>query len=424
MVQSLLIISILMLIGNSLIGSDFNTFFTENRLRLNYTVTGNSDTLFISESELIREFVWSGSKINLLDTFDYGHFKIEVIDQSTNQLMYSRAYNNLFHEWQTTATAKHRERSFRESILLPEPTYKAYIKILARDKQLVYSEVFSMLFVPSKDAMYAAKTNSAYGLIYGKGIPSKRLDITFVSEGYTNDQRNKFLDDVERFKEYLFGWEPYKEMMDLINIHAVFVPSNEEGIDIPADSIYRNTAFDVTFSTFGIDRYMSLPDISRVYDHLSGIPVDQLVVLANSDKYGGGGILNQYNLFTADTKWAEYLFLHELGHGFAGLADEYIASDETFNDLVNPDMEPIEPNITTLKDFQAKWQDMVHDSIPIPTPDIPSFDDVVGAFEGASYRLKGIYRPMRNCAMRSSTKREFCPVCKRSILQMIRFYSE
>jgi hypothetical protein len=260
-------------------------------------------------------------------------------------------------------------------------------------------------------------------VIHQAGDPKEKLDIVMVSEGYTQKEKEKFYRDAERFKNYLFSWKPYDKNTGNININAVFAASEESGVDIPGEDVWKNTLLDAHFYTFGVERYLTLPDLTKVYNCLSEYPVDQVVVLVNSEKYGGGGIFNFYNVFTSDNEAAELLFLHEFGHGFAGLADEYFNSEVAYEANSNNNSEPYEPNITNRINFRTKWKAMVADSVPVPTPDIEKYDSVVGVYEGANYMAKGFYRPYRTCAMRSSKTLWFCPVCAKNIGYMIGFYA-
>jgi hypothetical protein len=106
------------------------------------------------------------------------------------------------------------------------------------------------------------------------------------------------------------------------------------------------------------------------------------------------------------------------------LADEYYTSDVAYQDFYSLDVEPLDPNLTTLVDFDSKWKDMVENGTPIPTANTEKYEDVLGAFEGGGYVEKGIYRPKQDCTMKSIVVDNFCPVCKRAIVQMIDFYTE
>ena len=404
---------------------DYSTYFYPERVRMNYSIVGTHNSISIRDISCQKEYLWGGSRTNLIDTFRYGQFMFEIYDLATKELIYSRGYSNLFQEWQSTAEAKVKERSFNECMVFPAPIKSALIRLYSRDSNLVFQQIMDYKYNPNLISLSEESiANKEFISIHGSASPEKALDIVFVSEGYTIDQEEKFIADVRRFKDDLFKWLPYSNHRDKINIKGVFVPSEDAGVDIPGDSIWKDTPFDCRFYTFGIERYLSVPDLTKVYDKLVGVPFDQVCVLVNSDMYGGGGIFNFYNIFTSDHYKAGFLFVHEFGHSFSGLADEYFSTEVAYEKLVRTDIEPVEPNITTLVDFKQKWKTAINDTIPVPTPDSAIYNSVIGAFEGAAYKLKGVYRPALDCAMRSSTCNKFCEICQHSIEQMILFYAE
>ncbi len=254
-------------------------------------------------------------------------------------------------------------------------------------------------------------------------IPAVKVDIVMIPDGYTKDEMDQFKKDCEKFANYLFNTSPYKENKDKFNIRGVEAPSEESGTDIPADNVWKNTLLNTSFYTFDLERYLMTDDYKTVCDVAANAPYDQIYIIVNSDKYGGGAIYNYYSLCIHQSRFEEYIFTHEFGHGFAGLADEY-SSDVTYENFYPLDVEPLEPNLTTLVNFKSKWKDMVNDTIPIPTPNDSKYKNVVGAFEGGGYTSKGIYRPSLDCTMRSLSVNKFCPVCKRAIQEMIDFYSK
>ena len=127
------------------------------------------------------------------------------------------------------------------------------------------------------------------------------------------------------------------------------------------------------------------------------------LVLVNSPTYGGGGIYNQVTLSTSDHPTFKKVLVHEFGHGYAGLGDEY--STDEYDPMYPGDTEPWEPNLTTLKDFQSKWADMMPKGMKIPTPlvKLPDHKNIrnekeqkklneavfkIGVFEGAGNQSK------------------------------------
>ncbi|HEN20887.1 MAG TPA: hypothetical protein ENN86_02635 [Desulfobacteraceae bacterium] len=234
----------------------------------------------------------------------------------------------------------------------------------------------------------------------------------------------KFHSDVKKLADILFEYEPFSDYKDKFNIWAVDAISAESGTDIPGEGIYRKTALNSSFYTFDLDRYLTTFDIKSVRDYAAVVPYDNIVVLINSERYGGGGMYNYYSGTTSDHVLTPQVFIHELGHGFAGLADEYYTSDVAYEEFYPFDVEPWEANITTLVDFESKWKDMIGSEIPVPTPPDDEYKDLVGLFEGGGYSAKGIYRPQMDCRMKSNEAASFCKVCQQALREMIEFYTK
>jgi hypothetical protein len=401
---------------------DFVNYFENKTLRIDYFHTGDSLNDSYSIDELKEEPYWGGSRTSLVDTFNYGRYEVKVFDQEENKLIYSRTYSTLFDEWQTTDEARHTTKTFSETVTMPFPKEKIRIEFYSRDKKNIPHKKFEYPVDPDN---YFISTERhleypSFKVIYN-GDPAVKVDIVMLPEGYTEDEMNKFKDDCRKFASYLFAVSPYSENKDKFNIWGVEAPSPEEGTDIPADGVWKKTLLNSSFYTFDLERYLMTSDYKSVRDLAANAPYDQIYILVNSGKYGGGAIYNYYSVCVSNNIFSEYVFSHEFGHGFSFLADEYYTSDVAYNDFYPLDVEPLEPNITTLINFSAKWQDMVDKNTPIPTPDIPEYRNKVGAFEGGGYVAKGIYRPMQDCSMKTATVNNFCPVCRRAIQQMIDF---
>ena len=404
---------------------NFNDYFEDKTLRLDYFHTGDKENDFYSFDELIEEPFWGGSKVNLIDKFPYGKYRFEVYDEETNKLIYSRGYSTLFGEWQTTEEAKKTARTFSETILFPYPHKPVVVKIFNHNRKNELIEKFEYHIDP-KD--YFIKTERVekypnFEVLYS-GESASKVDIVIIPEGYTSKEMGLFAEDCEKFARYLFNSSPFKENKDKFNIWGIEAPSAESGTDIPAKNLWKKTLVNTTFYTFDLERYLMTFDNKTLRNVASNAPYDQIYILVNSDKYGGGSIYNHYSVCINDNDNSEFVFTHEFGHGFASLADEYYTSDVAYQDFYPLDVEPLDPNLTTLVDFKSKWQDIVENGTPIPTPDTKEFKDKVGAFEGGGYMEKGIYRPTHDCTMKSIVKDNFCPVCRRAIQQMIDFYSE
>lgn len=404
---------------------DFDQYFENKTLRLDYYHTGNDTIDAYSFDELIEEPFWGGSKTNLLDRFDYGKYKIVVIDVESGKEIYSRTYSTLFSEWQTTDEAKQTTKSFSETVVFPFPKENVIVEFYSRDKKNKLHKKFEYLVNPKS---YFIKTERQLEYknfeVLKSNKPDKAVDIVIVPDGYTNDEMEKFKNDCEKFAEYLFNASPYKENKNKFNIWGIEAPSKESGTDIPAEDIWKNTIVNSQFYMFDLDRYLMTSDNKTLRDVASNAPYDQIFILVNTKKYGGGAIYNHYSVCVSDNNYGEYIFTHEFGHGFAGLGDEYYTSDVAYNEFYPLDVEPLDPNLTTLVNFDIKWKNMIDENTPIPTPATKEFKNTLGVYEGGGYVSKGVYRPMQDCSMKSISVNNFCPVCKRAIEEMIDFYSK
>ena len=355
---------IIFLIINNVVFSQINykDYFDVQTLRIDFMHCGNNLKESAYLEQIVQEPFWGGSKETLIDPFNYGEYRVMVYDSVSSKLIYSRGFGCLFREWQITAEAKKIERSFYESVICPYPKKTVKVVIESRDKKNNFSELLSLTINP-KDYFIKKEKGSGFKSfkVLSSGIPSKSIDIVLIPDGYTEKEMIKFRVDAHRFTEYLFNCSPFKEYKNKFNIRAVEAISVESGPDIPKDSIWRNTVVSTSFYTFNSERYLMTYDIKAVRDIASIVPYDQIYILVNSDKYGGGGIYNFYNVCSSNHKASEFVFTHEFGHGFAALADEYYTSDVSYNDYFDLTVEPFQPNITTLVDFESKWKEMVND---------------------------------------------------------------
>jgi len=237
-------------------------------------------------------------------------------------------------------------------------------------------------------------------------------------------EQEKFIGDVKRLAEVLVTTAPYSEFSERINIWAVQAISLESGTDIPGEKIYKNTALNSSFYTFDLARYLTTLDLKTVNDFAAVVPHDNIIVLVNSARYGGGGMYNYYSCTTSDHQLTPQVFTHEFGHGFTALADEYYTSDVAYDEFYPLSVEPWEANITTLVDFERKWKAMIAKDVPSPTPATEEYKDIIGLFEGGGYSGKGIYRPQLDCRMKSNAADGYCKVCRQAIREMILSYIE
>jgi len=409
-----------------LANAQFDKYFNDKTLRIDYFHSGNNETEFYTIDELIEEPFWGGSKTNLLDTFEFGNYYVNVFDAKKNELIYSRGYSTLFNEWQTTDEAKTTSRSFRESVVIPYPKNDVRIEFLSRDNKGVFEKKFEYL-VDADSYFISPKQKAKYPAfdVYIKGKPENKVDIVILPEGYTKDEMGKFVDDCKVLARDLFSFSPYSKNKNKFNIRGVLAPSEDSGSDIPADSVWKNTILNSRFYTFDSERYCMTSDFFSVRDLAANAPYDQIIILINTKKYGGGAIYNFYSVSGNSNSYKDKILIHEFGHGFAGLGDEYYTSDVAYNDFYPLDVEPWEPNLTTLVDFDKKWKHLLKKKTPIPTPiDNKKYLKRLGVFEGGGYAAKGVYRPAYDCLMNSFKGNKFCKACDEAIVNRIKFYTK
>ncbi len=401
----------------------FDDYFTDRTMRFDFMLAGNSVTTKVFPLSFREEPFWGGSLTNLSDKFNYGSFKYEVFDAATGTMIYSRGFCTLYQEWQTTAEARQIERSFHEVATFPFPKNKVNFILSIRGRDGLFSKLYETAIDPASYFITREKPDASLATrIYGTGDSHTSFDIAFIAEGYTREEAEKFRADVKRLADILFQEAPFDKYQDRINIWAVETPSQEQGTDVPGEGIYVNTALNSSYYTFDVDRYLTTQDIGTVNDYAASAPHDQIVVLINSPRYGGGGVYNYYSAVTSDHHFTPQVFTHEFGHGFAGLADEYYNSEVAYEEFYPLDVEPWEPNITTRVNFESKWKDMIAKSVPVPTPNDKRYTGVTGLFEGGGYAAKGIYRPSFDCRMKSNQADSFCEVCQTAIEEMLLFY--
>jgi hypothetical protein len=403
--------------------TNFEKYFINKVLRFDFMLAGNSQKTLVYPVGMKEEQLYGGSLENLTDPFDYGNYKYEVFDAAENRLIYSHGFCTLFQEWQTTAEAKTIERSFYEVATMPFPKNRVRFVLSLRERNGIFSKLYETIIDPTDYYIRKEKpVNAAFTKIYGPGDPQKCVDLAFVAEGYTAEEMGKFRDDVKKMADVLFSEAPFSDYRDKINIWAVEAVSADSGTDIPGDRIYNNTALNSSFYTFGTDRYLTTPDIKSVNDYAALAPHDNIIVLINSSKYGGGGVYNYYSGTTVGHPLSPKVFIHEFGHGFAGLADEYYSSDVAYDEFYPLNVEPWEPNITTMVNFNSKWKNKVAKETPMPTPADDKYRNTTGLFEGGGYSAKGIFRPEMDCRMKSNGSKGYCTVCREAIKKMIEFY--
>jgi hypothetical protein len=416
------------LFGFSITGqaqNNFDKYFSDKVLRFDFMLAGNSQKTVVYPVGMKEEPFWAGSYSNLTDPFNSGNFKYEVFDGAGRNLIYSRGFCTLYQEWQTTAEAKSMDRSYYEVATMPFPKNKVMFVLSKRERNGSFTELYKTEIDPAD--YFIRKENPANAVItkiYDGGDPHTCVDLVFIAEGYKADEMRKFRDDVKMMADNLFAEAPFKDYKAKFNIWAVEAVSQDSGTDIPGEKIYVNTALNSSFYTFDLDRYITTQDIKTVNDYAASVPHDNIIVLINSTIYGGGGVYNYYAGTTTGHQLSPKVFVHEFGHTFAGLADEYYSSSVAYDEFYPLNSEPWEPNITTMVDFDSKWKYMIGKETPVPTPAEEKYKNVTGLFEGGGYSAKGIFRPELECRMKDNGPKGFCSVCQKAIKEMIEFYTK
>jgi hypothetical protein len=449
----------------------YDADFTGGTMRVDYFHSGNATEEHISLDRILSDGPWPGSRTRLLDELNFGKYFFEVTDRATNRVLYSRGFSSIYGEWETTGEAKQVWRTFHESLRFPWPKRPVQVTLKKRDAENVFREIWTTAvdpgsrFVVRADAAPRGKVWS----VFESGPPSEKLDLVILGDGYTAAQMEKFHADTRRLVDALFQEEPFRSRKADFNVWAVDTPSAESGVSRPHAGVFRRSALSTHYSSFDSERYVLTYDNRTVRDVAAAAPYEFMIILVNERTYGGGGIYNLFSTAAADSAFSVYLFVHEFGHNFGGLGDEYYTSDVAYETGAAVKPEPWEPNLTALHDpANLKWKDLVAAGTPIPTPwDKEAFEKYsreiqekrrklraagapeeeieklfreeqayetkllagmkysgqVGAFEGAGYEAKGLYRPRTDCIMFTRDEVGFCPVCRHAIDRVIDQYS-
>jgi len=402
--------------------ADFDQHFENKTMRVDLVLAGNNNSQSAYLLEIQQEPYWGGSVVNLIDKLGYGEYRFSVSDSETKKLVYSRGFCTLFEEWRTTEEAKGLNKAFYQTVTFPFPKNKVDFVLEERKKDGSYAALLTMKIDP-EDSNIRKEALPAYEVskVINNGDAADKVDLTFIAEGYTKYEMDKFKKDVKRMADYVLSFEPFNQHKHKFNVWAVCSPSDDAGTDNPRKKQWARTAVNSMFNTFYIDRYLETSDVISIRDIAACAPYDHICVLVNTDKYGGGGIYNHFSIGTSNHPMANQVMLHELGHGLIGLADEYYTSDVAYQNFFDLNVEPWQPNITTMVNFDKKWKHLIDKDTPVPTPDTPAFHQVTGVFEGGGYVAKGVYRPAVNCRMKSNHANGFCAACQEAIVEMITF---
>lgn len=408
----------------------FSKWFTDATLRLNYLRIGTraADTIYERGFDFIP--TWSGSLTQLIDPFDNGAYRVSLRDSATGTLLYSRCYNSLFHEYRDTPQGDSVSAAFEEVVRLPWPKKTAYILFERRGDDNRFHPQDSSLFNPQKALeVHRLRSTLLSGpkplkLLYN-GDVHKKIDVVIVPEGYGPADTLKMRRDLNTYCDYLLSQEPFRSRRKDFNVWGIPLTGKESGITDPNKGLFVESLVGSSFNTFGSDRYLMTEKLFLLHNAIGWIPCDHIIIMANTDKYGGGGIYNFYAMSTLN-KMAPMVLPHELGHSIGGLADEYVDEDLSYGDCHPLEHEPPEPNITSLVDFGSKWASMLPKGVPIPTPADASVlrgeCGPLGVYEGAGYRPKGLYRPTMRCMMRDFAP--FCPVCLKRMNEIFDLYTK
>jgi hypothetical protein len=410
------------LILNAQSDVDYSKYFTGDRLRIDLYHSGSDSSDVYSLNAFKIESPWSGPVNHIISDMIHGIYLLKVKDVN-DKLLYVHPYNSLFEEWQHTEEAITDTRVFEESLFIPYPKVPVEIELYKRNEDLSLRLIWSKSFIPDETLVEKSNLKADFVQLHGNKNVNGHIDIAFVADGYTDSEMDKFEKDATRLMNFFLKTAPFNEYNDAFNFYAVKAVSLESGTDIPGKNIWKETAVNSNFYTFGSERYLTTSSYFDCMDCLVNVPHDQVVILVNTEKYGGGGIFNFYSVVSVDHNMSNIVFTHEFGHAFGGLADEYYSSSTAYVTYPGMDHELLSPNVTNLVDFNSKWKSMVNDTTPIPTKDVAENNDIVGVYEGGQYLAKGIYRPYRNCRMKSNTA-EFCPVCQRILSDMIKYYMD
>ena len=451
---------------------DFNKYFNDKCLRVDIAHSGTKTNEYFSIKNIYEYPVWSGNKNHLIDDRNLGEYFVKVYDEKSNTLVYSMGYCAVFNEWQTTdEAAKGSFKTLDESLLIPYPKEAVKIVIARRNKKLLFDDIGTLRIDPKEPVINRENRNPAYTVnkYMINGDPANKVDLVIMGDGYAKEDIEKFRKDVDRFMKTLFDVSPFKERKKDFNVYAVEVISNESGIDNPRKNIWKNTPINASYNSLNSQRYILTEENKNLRDIAGMVPYDVMYILVNSPEYGGGGIFNLYSTcYTIPTSpelnWqCDYVFVHEFGHSFGGLGDEYYTSDVPYNDMYPAGFEPWEPNVSRILDKNnLKWAKMMDKDVPAPTPwgkteydslgaamrkldrnasdyfvkrkaisdqqkeimSTQKYAKKVGYFEGSGYASEGLYRPYIDCRMFSLSLTGFDPVCAKAIENTIDFYTK
>lgn len=405
---------------------DFNTFFKSESCRVDFHFAGNKKNCDVFVEKILKEPFWGGRKHHLDQSLNLGEYKFEVYDSLTSQLIYQDGFSSLFYEWQSTPEAKTMHKSFEQTIQFPLPKQTAQVKVMERIDLFEWKELSSFYINPEDKLIKDFKIPDVKVRKWvSNENTANAVDIAVIAEGYSEKEVEKFFKDAEKLKEHLLTHEPFKSYGKNINVYGVAAWAPQSGISKPQDNVWVKSALSSHYHTFYAPRYLTTNAVFTTRDYASAVPYDVIYILANSKTYGGGGIYNHYALTSSEGPKAVYVTVHEFGHSFAGLGDEYFYDhSDVLDGMYDLKKEPWEPNITTLVNFDYKWKSLLKPGVEIPSSVSDSVKVKTGVFEGGGYLSKGIYRPAYTCRMKDNKSDSFCEVCQKGIERVILFLTD
>jgi hypothetical protein len=441
-------------------------------VRVDYYHSGNADSeMFSLHQVVIEPLPWPGHPDKLIDTVRRGYFMFQVEDPESGEILFSRGFSSIFQEWQSIGEAQEMNRTFHESVRFPKPQKPVLLRILKRNAEQDFDSAWTVNIDTDDMLVVRAHEPAPAELLHlhVSGEPASKVDLVILGDGYTEEESGKFAADARRLTEALFTYSPFKERAGDFNVWGLAPAAVESGVNRPSNGTFRYSPSGTTYDAFRAERYVLAFDNLGMRRILQHAPYESIVILGNSETYGGGGIYGLYSTVAADNGFADYLMVHEFGHHFAALADEYYTSAAVYEPTAERP-EPWEPNVTALHDPETlKWGHLVEPGTALPTAwpketfegfqranqarraqlradqrpeaemnqlfrdeqkfvtdlfaEYPDTNSMIGAFEGANYAANGYYRSQMNCTM-FTRHDQFCRVCSDAIVKVIELYTD
>ena len=426
--KRIILLLTLSFIGLSTMAQEFSEFFADKTMRLDYTLVGNAKQQVIALHEIIVNDGWAGRRVNLDKVPVRGNGEIRVYDTESGATIYRNTVSTLFQEWVITDEAERVPHSFESTLLIPYPHKSVDIEMsLFDNKGIITASLKHTIDPKDKLIRHISTATPQHEYLLQSGSDEECIDVVILPEGYTEQEMELFLEDARTACDEILSYEPFNALKERFNFIAVMLPSVDSDVSVPQDDMWRQTALGSNFMSLYSPRYLTTNNVHHMHDLLSGIPCEHIIILANTETYGGGGIYNSYTLTTAHNPMFKPVVVHEFGHSFGALGDEYFYEQVDHTEgTYDLGYEPWEQNITSLVDFKSKWEDMLPKGCTIPTEPTEERKEAytVGVYEGGGYITKGMYRPAVICRMRDNVATQFCPVCQRAIERIIRFNTE